>query len=57
MSEAAAPEAQQRYADATSRNAATRAWLTVRVRNGVGVIEGLFIDDVPIEAIVALSPR
>lgn len=53
MNEAAAPAAQQRYVEAMRRNTGTRAWLAVRVRNGVGVIEGLFIDGVPIEEIVA----
>lgn len=52
MTEAAAPRAQQEYDQAAARNAAPRAWLTVRVMNGVAVIEGLFIDGVAIEKIV-----
>jgi hypothetical protein len=56
MTEAAAPMAQQRFDEAVRRNAATRAWLEVGVRNGTGVIEGLFTDGVPIEQIVA-APR
>lgn len=56
MNEAAAPEAQMRYAEASRRNAAARAWLAVRVKNGAGVIEGLMIDGVPIEDVLA-SPK
>jgi len=52
MNEAAAPEAQHRYFQAAPRNANARAWLTVRVKNGIAVIEGLFIDGVAIEEIV-----
>ena len=52
MTEAAAPTAQERFTAATVRNAETKAWLTVRVKNGLGVIEGLFIDGVPIEELV-----
>ena len=52
MNEAAAPTAQQRYFQAARRNADTRAWLTVRVKDGIGVIEGLFIEGVPIEEVV-----
>lgn len=57
MNEAAAPAAQQRYWEATRRNASSTAWLTVRVRNGLGVIEGLYIDGVPIEDVVKGSSR
>jgi hypothetical protein len=53
MNDAAAPQAQQRYFEATRRNADSRAWLVVRVKNGVGVIEGLLIDGVPIEQAIA----
>ena len=53
MNEAAAPAAQQRYFEVTGRSAGTRAWLAVRVKNGAGVIEGLFIDGVAIEEILA----
>ena len=49
MSESAAPAAEQRYREASRRNDQTRAWVTVRVRNGRGVVEGLYIDGVPIE--------
>ena len=52
MNEAAAPEAQRRYFQAVPRNVNARAWLTVRVKNGIAVIEGLFIDGVAIEEIV-----
>jgi uncharacterized membrane-anchored protein len=57
MNEAAATEAQQRYFEAVGRNAATRAWLAVRVKDGVAVIEGLFIDGVAIEQVSAASRR
>jgi uncharacterized membrane-anchored protein len=53
MNEAAAPAAEQHYRDVMRRNATSRAWLTVRVKDGSGVIEGLFIDGVPIEKIAA----
>jgi len=57
MNEAAAPVAQQRYLEAARRNAAKTAWLTVRVRNGLGVIEGLYIDGVRIEDVVRGASR
>lgn len=53
MNDAAAPQAQQRLTDAIGRNSETRAWLNVRVKNGVGVIEGLFVSGVPIEEAVS----
>lgn len=53
MNEAAASAAEQRYIEATRRGSRTGAWLTVRVKNGIGVIDGLFIDGVPIEQIRA----
>ena len=49
MSEAAAPAAEQRYRDASRRNDDSDTWISVRVRNGIGVIEGWFIDGVRIE--------
>ena len=49
LSETAAPAAEQRYREASRRGANRDTWITVRVRNGVGVIEGLFIDGVRIE--------
>ena len=49
MNDAAAPLAQDRAAQARRTNAESRTWLTVRVKNGIGVIEGLFIDGAPIE--------
>ena len=49
MNETAAPAAEQQYREASRRNDETRAWITVRVRNGRGVVEGLYIDGVPIE--------
>lgn len=57
MNEAAAPEAQNRYAQTLRQDAASEAWLTVRVKDGIGVIEGLFIDGVPIEELVRASPK
>jgi uncharacterized membrane-anchored protein len=53
MNAARAPQAELRYAEAARRNAATRAWVGVRVRNGIGVIEGLFVDGVRIEDAIA----
>ena len=55
MNAAAAPQAEQKYMEASRRNTETRAWLVVRVKNGVGVIEALYIDGVPIEQVVAGS--
>jgi len=52
MNERVAPAAAQQFFEATVRNSPQRAWITVRVKDGVGVIEGLFIDDVPIEKVV-----
>jgi len=49
MAEAAAPAAEQRYREASRRGANRDTWITVRVRNGVGVVDGLFIDGVRIE--------
>ena len=49
MAEAAAPAAEQRYREASRRGADRDTWITVRVRNGVGVVDGLFIDGVRIE--------
>ena len=57
MNEAAAPEAETRYAAATRRDARTDAWLTVRVKDGVGVIERLFVDGTAIEELVNAAPR
>jgi hypothetical protein len=51
MNDAAAPQAQQRLTDAIGRNSESRAWLDVRVKNGMGVIEGLLIDGAPIEQV------
>ena len=52
MNEAAAPVAEQRYFEAARRDATSRAWLAIRVKDGAGVIEGLFIDGVPIEEVI-----
>lgn len=49
LAEASAPAAEQRYREAARRDAGSQTWITVRVRNGIGVIEGLFIDGVRIE--------
>jgi uncharacterized membrane-anchored protein len=57
MNEQAAPEAENQFRAAARRNSASRAWLTVRVRNGAGVIEGLFVDGVPIEQLRATQSK
>lgn len=44
MNERAAPAAEQQFFEATGRNSSKHAWLAVRVKDGVGVIESLFID-------------
>jgi hypothetical protein len=44
--------AEDKYAEASRRNAEARAWLNVRVKDGTAVIEGLVIDGVPIEALI-----
>ena len=49
MSESAAPVAEERFREAARRNDKTEAWVAVRVRNGLGVVEGVYIDGVPIE--------
>lgn len=49
MNAAAAPLAEERANRAMRADAQSRTWLNVRVKNGVGVIEGLFIDGVAIE--------
>jgi uncharacterized membrane-anchored protein len=49
MGETAAPAAEQRYRETARRGDDIDTWVTVRVRNGIGVIEGLFIDGVRIE--------
>ena len=56
MNETSAPAAEQRYRDTARRNDETRAWLNVRVKDGTGVIEGLYIDGRPIEEIAAQPP-
>ena len=52
MNEAAAPMAEDKYVEASRRNAEARAWLNVRVKDGTAVIEGLVIDGVPIEELI-----
>lgn len=52
MNDAVAPQAQERARQAPRANAESRTWLAVRVKNGIGVIEGMFIDGVPIERAV-----
>jgi hypothetical protein len=49
MAEAAAPAAEQRYRESLRRDNDGDTWITIRVRNGVGVIEGLFINGARIE--------
>lgn len=53
MTEAAAPAAEQKYREAARQGSRAGTWLTVRVKNGIGVIDGLFIDGVPIEQVHA----
>lgn len=55
MNEAAAPEAEKRVAGAT-RGQPTDVWLAVRVKDGTGVIEGLYVGDVAIEDLVTATP-
>jgi uncharacterized membrane-anchored protein len=57
MNEKAAPAAEQQYAQAVQRDGQPSAWLTVRVLDGTGVIEGLFIDGVPIEEVARQGSR
>lgn len=53
MNETAAPEAQRRSFDTRRNvNSASTIWLTVRVKDGAAVIEGLFVDGIPIEEFV-----
>jgi len=49
MNDAMAPQAERRMTESRPRNGETRAWLAVKVKNGLGVIEGLYVDGVPIE--------
>jgi len=49
MNDVLAPQAQERVTEAARRDIENRAWLAVRVKNGAGVIEGLYLDGVPIE--------
>jgi uncharacterized membrane-anchored protein len=49
MNERAAPAAEQQFVEAAGRNSSRRAWLAVRVKDGVGVIESLFIDGVELK--------
>ena len=51
MNDAIAPQAQERAARAARTSPESRTWLNVRVKNGIGVIEGLLIDGVPIEQV------
>jgi uncharacterized membrane-anchored protein len=57
MAESAAPAAEQRYRETARRDDDIETWITVRVRNGIGVIEGLFIDGVRIEDVVRRSAQ
>jgi len=57
MNEAAAPLAEKKYFEVARRNSGGIAWLGVRVKDGVGVIEGLYLDGVPIEQVIASSPK
>jgi uncharacterized membrane-anchored protein len=49
MNEAAAPAAERRYQESVRQNANAETWVAIRVRNGTGVVEGLYIDGVTIE--------
>ena len=51
MAEAAAPAAEQRYRETVRRDDDVETWITIRVRRGIGVIEGLFIGGVRIEEV------
>lgn len=53
MKETAAPQAEDAYRKAAGVGSGKRAWVLVRVRNGMGAVEGLYIDGVPIEDVVA----
>jgi uncharacterized membrane-anchored protein len=57
MAEAAAPAAEQRYRESVRRDNDIDTWIIVRVRNGIGVIEGLFIDGERIEDVVRRSAQ
>ena len=48
MEEHAAPAAERAYARASGRNASQTSYALVRVRNGVGVVENVYIGDKPI---------
>jgi uncharacterized membrane-anchored protein len=43
---------EDKYLEASRRNAEVRAWLNVRVKDGIAVIEELVIDGVPIEELI-----
>jgi uncharacterized membrane-anchored protein len=49
MNDVLAPQAQERVTAAAQGDVQDRAWLAVKVKNGAGVIEGLYLDGVPIE--------
>jgi uncharacterized membrane-anchored protein len=57
MNETAAPAAERKYFDAQGPDSASRAWVTVRVKDGLGVIENLYVNGVPIEQAVAPQAR
>jgi hypothetical protein len=57
MNEADAPEAEKRVADAMRGQPATDVWLAVRVKDGTGVIEGLYIGETAIEQLLGAAPR
>lgn len=53
MKENLAPAAEKAYREAVGRGQEKRAWIIVRARNGMGVVEGLYLDGVPIETVAA----
>jgi uncharacterized membrane-anchored protein len=57
MNEAAAPEAETRVFAARRGQTSTDVWLSVRVKDGAGVIEGLFVGGVAIEELVRTVPK
>ncbi len=55
MNEKKAPQAEQAYLE-HSRRGNQDAYVTVRVRNGIAVIEQLYVADQPVEEFIAAQP-
>lgn len=49
LNEQAAPAAERAYRAANGRDAAKRAYVSIRVRGGSAVLEQLFLDNVPVQ--------